>query len=130
MAHVKLKHMVWTTLWMVFAPSSACSVRHLGLAIEIVKGDHLDSTNPFHWSKVVLNLPVSACFDQSMPWVCELNTIVNKITGECFTLLDEIRVLGLSVENCWQCSTKLSSSIKSLGTQDTVTLSFTQGNRK
>ena len=43
----KINHIVWTNIWMVFAPSSDYSVRHLGLDLEISKGGHLDSKNPF-----------------------------------------------------------------------------------
>ena len=114
----KLNHMVWTTLWMGFDPSSAYSVRHLGLCLEIAKGDHLDPKNPFHWSKVVLNLPASQDFEPSMPCVYKLNMIVNKIAGDYVVFFDDIRVLGLSVKNCWQCGRKLSSNIQFLGIQD------------
>ena len=50
-------NMVWTTLWMSFAPSSAKAVKHLGLAQEIAAGEPLDIDNPFYWSEIVLNLP-------------------------------------------------------------------------
>ena len=63
--------MSWTTLWMgfapIFAPSSEFLVRHLGLGMEIAKENNLDTKNLFHWSKVVLNLPVSEDFEPSMP---------------------------------------------------------------
>ena len=102
---------------MLFALSSAYSVRHLGLALEIEKGDHLDPTNSYHWSKVVLNLHSSQDFEPSMPWVHELNMLVNKIAGDYVTFLDYIRVLGFSVENGCQCGRKLSSNIQFLGIQ-------------
>ena len=103
---------------MGFLPSSAYSVMHLVLAQEISKGGHSHPKNTFYWSKVVLNLPTSQDFDPSMPWVHELNALVNKIAGDCVTLVDDIRFLGLSVENCWKCGRKFLSGIHFLGVQD------------
>ena len=114
----KHDHMVWTTLWMGFAPSSANAVRHLSLAQEVAKGDPLDPSNPFRWDRVVMNMPASEEFDPSMPWIYKRNDRVGKIAGDCVTFVDDIRVTGYSVENCWQCGRRLSSVLQMLGIQD------------
>ena len=111
-------HMVWTTLWMGFAPSSANAVKHLGLAQEIAAGDPLNIENPFHWSEIVLNLPGSDKFNPRLPWVYKLNKVTNRIAGDFVTFVDDIRVTGFSVENCWKCGRCLSSSLQYLGIQD------------
>ena len=66
----------------------------------------------------MLNLPASQDIEPSMPCVYKLNMIVNKIAGDYVVFFDDIRVLGLSVKNCWQCGRKLSSNIQFLGIQD------------
>ena len=92
-------------------------MRHLGLSLEIAKGDHLDPTNSYHWSKVVLNLHSSQDFEPSMLWVYKLNMFVNKIAGDYVTFLDGIIFLGYSVEIFLQHGRKCSSNIQFLGVQ-------------
>ena len=72
-------HMVWTTLWMGFAPSSANSIKHLGLAQEIARGDPLDVDDPFRWSQVVLKIPGSEDFNPSLPWVSSMKKRTPKL---------------------------------------------------
>ena len=103
---------------MGFAPSSANAVRHLGLAQEIAVGDHLHHLNPFHWTRVVLNLPGSQDFDPSMPWVYKFNPIAKRIARDFITFVDDVRVTGFSIENCWQCGRRLASVLQHLGIQD------------
>ena len=61
-----------TTLWMWIISSSANSLKHLSLAEEVIKGHHVDESDPFNWISVVLNLPGALDFEPSMTGGYEL----------------------------------------------------------
>ena len=43
---------------------------------------------------------------------------MNKIAGDFVTFMDDVRVVGFSLENCWQCGRRLSSQIQRWGIQE------------
>ena len=89
---------------MGFKPSPYLVVRFRALAIEIAVGDPHDEVNPFYWEKVKLNLPCSDSFDPSLPWIYKWNPNVGAIAGDFISFVDDYRITGFSVENCWLCS--------------------------
>ena len=108
----------WKRLWFGFRPSPYFAVRHLALAEEQAKGNHLDPTNPFYWSTIKLNLPCSKNFDPTAPWIYKWNNLSNNLAGDVISFVDDFRITGYSVENCWQCGRRLASVLQSLGIQE------------
>ena len=90
---------LWTRQWMSNKPSPFNSVRYLSLAIEDYLGNHLHADKPFHWDKVMSNLPCTDNFNPIMPWIYELNSSVGRIMSDVVTFMDGIRITGFSVEN-------------------------------
>ena len=68
--------------------------------IRCLEGDPLDQLNSFFWDSVKLNLPCSPSFDPTIPWICELNGKVYKTPGYLVSLIDNMKVLGYSIEHC------------------------------
>jgi len=108
----------WCRTWMGFRPSPYLAVRFLALAVEMAIGNPHDDANPFYWSEIVLNLPCSDDFDPSMPWIYKWNDIVKAIAGDLISFVDDFRITGYSVENCWQCGRRLASRLQHLGIQE------------
>ena len=46
------------------------------------------------------------------------NEHVNSLAGDLVTFVDDMRVMGYSIENCWQCGRKLSATLQFLGIQE------------
>jgi hypothetical protein len=57
----------WTRMAMGMRPSPFVTVRLFAWAMEIIKGDHMDPTNPFHWTNVVVNCPGTPEYNPSLP---------------------------------------------------------------
>ena len=114
----KQKRQRWTRLWFGFKPSPHGAVRFLSIAEELARGDPLDVKNPFFWDSIRMNLPCSSDFDPTAPWICKWNSKLNRIAGDFVVFVDDMRVCGSSVENCWQCGRRLSSVLQSLGIQE------------
>ena len=53
-----------------------------------------------------------------MPWIFKWNPLVKKIAGDCVTFVDDMRVTGFSIENCWQCGRQSSAAMQHLGMQE------------
>ena len=79
---------------MGFVPSPYVSCRLFSWAMEVIRGDRLLESNPFHWTKVVLNLPGMTDFDQSMPRVYKWNPKTKAIACDCKTYVDDTRTVG------------------------------------
>ena len=103
---------------MGFKSSPFLAIRYLSIASEYAVGDPADELNPFHWSKVVLNLPCSEKFNLTMPWIYEWNERAKVIAGDFVLFVDDFRIVGYLTENCWNCAQRLSSRLQQLGIQE------------
>ena len=52
-----------------------------------------------------------------MLWARKLNALVNRVTGDCVTFVDNTRVTMCSVETFWQHARRPSSVMQCIGTQ-------------
>jgi hypothetical protein len=60
---------------------------------EIIRGDRRDKSNPFQWESLMLNLPGTAAYNPSLPWVMQLQADNSMASGmTCF--VDDQRVTG------------------------------------
>ena len=64
--------------------------------LEWAMGDRRDIDNPFHWERVVLNLPCSLTYDPSLPRVLKLRND-NELATDQKTYVDDIHVVGRSL---------------------------------
>ena len=86
----------------------------------MARGDHTDTTNPYHWTKVVLNLPGMEEYDPTLPWVFKAKfedgrwVVSNDHVGFC----DDFRTNGSSELECWRVTNRLLSIMQWHGIQD------------
>jgi hypothetical protein len=90
----------------------------MGMAEEIIRGDHSDPDNVFRWSHVGLNLPKSAEYDPSRPWVTKYRREDGRIAADLFIFVDDLRPTGPSREEAWQAARRAASILNHLGIQD------------
>lgn len=78
-------------------------------AEEIIRGDPLDTSNPFGFDMVCLNLPGCHLYTPSRPWVfkCHRSTgqLANNFANE---------------DSCWTCARAIASHYSYLGLQDAL----------
>ena len=63
---------MWCRNFMSMTDSPYQSLQLMIKAKFIAYGDRRIRTNPFHWDRVVLNLPGSADYNPSLPWVMKV----------------------------------------------------------
>ena len=103
---------------MGFKPSPEWACRFYYLAEEFIRGNELDENNPFYWDKIVLNVLGHPKFNPSLPNVIKLNSKTNRIAGDLRAYVDDLRVVGYSLEHAWEISRRIASMIQYLGIQD------------
>jgi hypothetical protein len=57
--------------------------------------------NVFHWESLKMNLPGSATYNPSKPWVYKERECDGKIGADCLVYVDDLRPTGPSDEECW-----------------------------
>ena len=67
---------------------------------EIIVGDHLESSNPFYWDKVILNLLGTSKYDPTMPTVYRWNSRKKRMACFFGTYIDDIRTGGPTEVAC------------------------------
>lgn len=82
-----------------------------------VRGDRHDAKNPLRWAKVILNIPGSAAYQPSMPWVYKAKTD-GSIANDFRAYVDDLRATGSTAEECWQVTRLIGSKATAAGIQD------------
>ena len=82
----------WNRWAMGVRQSPYATTRMYAISLEIIRGDPRDSTNPFAWATVRLNLPSSPEYTPSEPWVSK-RTVDGHLPADCFVFVDDGRVL-------------------------------------
>jgi hypothetical protein len=105
---------------MGFKPSPYNATRAFAWAEEIMRGDRREETNPMRWDRIRMNLPGEEDYTPSLPWVSKVvrEGDCEKIAGDFFTYIDDIRTCGQSDEHCWAVSRKVAAMCSYLGIQD------------
>jgi len=105
---------------MGFKPSPYNAVKSMLMAEEIVRGDPKNCLNPFHWTKVKLNLPGMTDYDPSRSWVCRgfWRDGVWMVASDYSTYIDDGRVMGRDESACRLTTRRVASLLQYLGIQD------------
>ena len=56
---------------------------------ELMRGDRLDPDNIFRWDKLQMNLPGSANYDPTLPWVPKVRLSDQRIAADFFYYIDD-----------------------------------------
>ena len=108
----------WSRLFMGMRPSPYNAVRHYYWAEEFAKGDVRDTTNPFGFDKVILNLPGMDTYDTLKPKLMKWNSVTKAMSGDVITFVDDVRIVGSSKESCHLVHRQFTSRMQYLGIQD------------
>ena len=108
----------WERCMMGLTTSPYQAVRAFLWGEEIMRGERTDPNNIFRWDELRLNLPGSAKYDPTKPWVSKIRTSNQRIAADFFCYIDDVRPCGSSEEECWQASRRVASICGYLGIQD------------
>ena len=80
-------------------------------------GDRRNRDNPFHWEKVLFNLPGSKGYRSDLPWVMKVRFDGN-LAGEIFVYVDDGRVVGHDPALVWRAARAYAAACSRRGVQD------------
>ena len=107
-----------TRNWMGFRPSPEWSCRFYYLSEEFIRGNEKSLENPLRWDRIILNLPGNENFNPSLPYVMKWNDIVNRQAGNVIAYVDDLRIIGWSINHAWRIAHRVASRLQYLGIQD------------
>lgn len=107
----------WVRNAMGFSPSPYNSVKMALVAEEVMKGDRHDTKNPFHWSRVRLNLPGTKDYDPTQSWIMKVR-LDGLSASELFTFMDDERAAGATEDLTWRSAHTMAAKQAYLGIQD------------
>jgi hypothetical protein len=99
-------------------PSPYNAVLYYYLAEEFVRGNPTDTSNPFYWDKLLLNLPGSLTFDPTRPRIMKWDSRNGWIACDLVVFVDDLRASGPTAELTWSLSRTVSSRLQYLGMQE------------
>ena len=110
--------LVNTRNWMGFRPSPEWSCRFYYLGEEFIRGDETSLNNPLRWDRIILNLPGNEDFNPSLPFVMKWNDVVKRQAGNLIAYVDDLRIIGWSMNHAWSIAHRVASRLQYLGVQD------------
>ena len=122
--------MCWCRNLMGFRSSPYNSVCMYLIAEEMIRGDRWDSSNPFHWESLKLNLPGTEAYNPTLPWIAQLRPDGSTASGmTCF--VDDQRVVGEGKVRVLEAGHAISTRESYLGLQDALRkLRYPEGSRR
>ena len=115
---LKFEGLRWSRLFMGMKPSPYNAVRFYYWAEEFSKGDLHDTSNPFGFDSLRLNLPGMVTYDTLLPKVVKWNSKRATQGGDVITFVDDVRIVGSSKEHCRSVHRQFMSRMQYLGIQD------------
>jgi hypothetical protein len=86
---------------------------------EIIKGDRKSETNPFRWHRVIFNLPGTAQYDPSRPWMFRWDDIDQEMAPFVLSYVDDLRTgSSKGKKDCEEVTHVAGSKLNYLGEQD------------
>ena len=107
----------WTRNFMGLRDSPYRSIQLMIMAKREAYGDHRDQKGPFHWGKIVLNLPGTRDYDPTLPWVMKVR-YDGHLACEVYVYVDDGKVTGWNRAACWAAASRFSKIMARLGIQD------------
>ena len=107
----------WCRNWMGLTDSPYRSIQWMIRLKMEAYGDPSDRANPFHWARVVLNLPGEDGYRPHLPWVMKLRWDGHLAT-EVFYYVDDGRATGFCREICWAAARQVAALCARYGVQD------------
>jgi hypothetical protein len=102
---------------MGFKPSPYNTAQSYGWAEEVIRGNPADQSLPFHWDRVEMNLPGSAGYNPTRPWVSKRRGD-GHMAAVILAYCDNLRVCGFC-QKATQASTRQVPQMSNyLGIQD------------
>jgi hypothetical protein len=80
-------------------------------------GNRHESTNPFQWEKVQLNLPGSDEYDPRIPWIVEIMKD-GRLAADIHQYVNDLRLMAPDKELAWRVSSRVAKICSWLGLQD------------
>ena len=98
-------------------PSPYWCIKLLLLALETIRGDPTNPSNPFHWSETRLNLPGQIDYDPSKPKLQRVQGNSAELAAFILSYVDDMRVGSPEAGLCWEVLHLVSSMTAYLGIQ-------------
>ena len=90
----------WERCLMGFKALPYLTTRDVMRIEPFIQGDRFSEENVFRWDRVELNLPDSANYDPSKPWVFKVRAD-GSMAADLFIYIDDLRPTGPTSEECW-----------------------------
>jgi hypothetical protein len=103
---------------MGFCPFPFVTIQALAWLEENIFGNRNALENGFHWESLKMNLPGSATYDPSKPWVYKERNCDGNIAADCLVYVDDLRPTGPSEEKCWRAMRRVGCQINQHVFQD------------
>ena len=107
----------WTCCAMGLLTSPYMAVFFMTWAPHLIIGDRTNLHNVFRYEPVVLNLPGSAVYDPTRPWVYKARS-KGDIAADVAIYVEDLRPSGPTEIDCWWAAQRISSVLAHLGMQD------------
>ncbi|EJK62140.1 hypothetical protein THAOC_17263, partial [Thalassiosira oceanica] len=91
----------WCRNWMGLKDSPVRSIQLMTRVKLVAYGDRRVRTNPFHWERVVFNLPGTSGYRPDLPWVMKVR-FDGHLACEVFVYVDDSRATGHSRWISWR----------------------------
>jgi len=108
----------WNRAAMGLKSSPYQAVQGVSIAEDVIRGDRSCPENPFRWDEVILNLPGSAGYDPTRPWVYKIRVVDGCVACEILIFVDDIRITGPTRWECWRAGQRAAKILTFLGLQD------------
>jgi hypothetical protein len=108
----------WVRAAMGLKSSPHQAVQAIMVAKGVMLGNRKDPKNAFRWDQVKLNLPGSATYDPSLPWVFKIRWSDGKIAADLFIYVDDGRVTASNKLECKRATRQAASRLNGLGIQE------------
>jgi hypothetical protein len=107
----------WERNWMGLRDSPYRSLQWQARLKLEVYGDRRVLANPFHWDRVVFNLPGSKGYRADLPWVMKIRWD-GELAAEVFVYVDDGRATGPTELLAWQAGRAYGAGCTRRGVQD------------
>jgi hypothetical protein len=108
----------WTRAAMGLTSSPYQSVQGMAFAEEVIFGDRHDSSNPYRWDHIQMNLPGQVDYNPSLPWVSKVRDEDGWIASDLFSFVDDLRPTSTSKKEGWKAARRTARVLSFLGLQD------------